>query len=183
MLLSARVQASFWTRWMPCWWSRLVFQLPRISGGRVGGGSSPVEYRDARELLALQEFQARAPAGRDVAELVVGEAELRTAAAESPPPTTVSAVDLASAPAPPRGCRRRRRGTRRRPSGRSRRRSGRRSSPRRRPPAAGPMSSPSLVTGSSRRDDRGRRRRPRTGRHDHVGGEHDLDAGIAARSR
>ena len=74
--LSSRVQASFWTRPTASTWLRFIFQLPAISGLRAIVLDLSVEYGQARESLALQIFQAGTAAGRDMTELVVGEAKI-----------------------------------------------------------------------------------------------------------
>src|SRR3954451_14605800 len=73
--LSSRIHASFWTRTTASWWLRFDFQFPAISGVRVCGMGSAFQYGDPGQLLALQELQARAATGRDVAEGTLVEAE------------------------------------------------------------------------------------------------------------
>src|SRR5690606_41653570 len=80
---SASSHASYCSTWTAWWWSRFIFQLPAMSGVRLCAMSpfrrlscrSALEHGDPGELLALQELQARAATGRDVAELRLVEAE------------------------------------------------------------------------------------------------------------
>src|SRR3954447_21668355 len=75
-LPSLSVQSSFCTRCAPDRWSRFIFQLPAISGVRPGRVDraigwwplSALEDGESGQGLALQQLQARPPAGRDVPE-------------------------------------------------------------------------------------------------------------------
>src|SRR5690606_30349598 len=78
-LASLSVHASFCTRCVAWWWSRFIFQLPAMSGVRgccAMWSALLLENGDAGQLLALEELEARAATGRDVAEAGLVEAEL-----------------------------------------------------------------------------------------------------------
>ena len=146
-----------------------IFQLPAISIRQTGSPPTP------GKLLALEQLERRAAAGRDPRD-AVGDARLVDGADRVAAADDGEAVAAATAPARPRTCPRRTAATRRRPSGRSRRPSSRglRSGARSRSRVSGPMSSPSqpsgsasngvtCVSASSANDERG----------DDVGREHD----------
>ena len=70
--------ASFWTVWIASKWLWCIFQLPEISGRRVGQPSDVAAFaqcREARQVAELQQLQRRAATGRHVVDVVV-EAEL-----------------------------------------------------------------------------------------------------------
>src|SRR5215470_3853815 len=73
---SLRLNAIFCTRAIASKWLRFIFQLPAISGRRVGGlGKSGLQYGDAGQGPALQELQRRSAAGRNVTEVIFGQTE------------------------------------------------------------------------------------------------------------
>ena len=72
--LSVSENASFCTRAMASRWLRFIFQLPAISGVRAMVTSSSAVR--AGQLLALEELEAGAAPGGDVAERLLVEAEL-----------------------------------------------------------------------------------------------------------
>src|SRR5690606_22401907 len=73
---SVSVKASFCTSAMASRWLRFIFQLPAISGRRaVAAMGSVLQRGEAREGLALQVLQRGSPAGRDVPERGLVDAE------------------------------------------------------------------------------------------------------------
>ena len=111
---------------------------------------SPFQDRDAGELLALEELEAGAAAGRDVAERGLVEAERCGRRRRSRRRRRRTGRRSWSAPGRPPGCPRRTRRSRRRPSGRSRRPSAHRPGPPRRPrPSRARCRGPRLSAGIS----------------------------------